>query len=755
MSLQNIPVELRQLNQWVAAGADKQPLNPRTGRLADVTDPTTWGTYAEALACGYKFVGFVLSKDDPFTIIDLDDPAKDSKGEYETDADVVEARTRRHAKIFAHFESYAEVSQSGAGVHIIVRGSVPRGVRRDRVEVYSDSRYMICTGNALNSLPVTDQQEGLDLLFAEMAKDDRRTELVEVGETLTDAQVLEMANNASNGERFRTLWEGRWQGNPAWPSQSEADFALLAMLAFYSKSNEQCRRLFRASGLMRDKAKRDAYLNFALEKQRAKDLPQIDLSAILTAKPSPAPTLPPPPAKRKLPRPPVVAKVAPRMDNPPGFIGDLSRYIYESAVLPVHEVALAAALALTAGVVGRSYNISGTGLNQYIIVLANTGTGKESAGKGINAMINAVMSTCPTARDFIGPSAFASGQGLVRTLAKPNRQCFVSVLGEFGMTLQQICDPKASSAERMLKRVLLDIYNKSGFNDMLYGTAYSDSEKDVVSVQSPNVTILGESTPETFYKGLDSAGIAEGLIPRFTVLQYDGPRPDRNPKAFSTPPDSLVNEFSELIATSVRTAQARQFIPVTLSADALALMDGFDRRATAQINAHGEGPHRQLWNRAHLKALKLAGLVAVGCNPHQPCVDVAAANWAIEVVTLDIEKMLAKFEAGDVGTGDSKLESHVRKAVRDYLNMTETQRRKYGVSEKMIQLQVIPWQFLRRRLKSCADFKNDRRGENAAINATLAFLSEADEVVRIPAADAKKYCDTNAPLYVQGASFQG
>ena len=43
--LNNIPAELRRLKQWVVAGADKVPINPRTAKKADPTDSTTWGSY--------------------------------------------------------------------------------------------------------------------------------------------------------------------------------------------------------------------------------------------------------------------------------------------------------------------------------------------------------------------------------------------------------------------------------------------------------------------------------------------------------------------------------------------------------------------------------------------------------------------------------------------------------------------------------------------------------------------------------------
>jgi hypothetical protein len=52
------------------------------------------------------------------------------------------------------------------------------------------------------------------------------------------------------------------------------------------------------------------------------------------------------------------------------------------------------------------------------------------------------------ADSFIGPGVFASGQAILKIL--PEKPCFVSLLGEIGLTLQQICDPRANGANKML-----------------------------------------------------------------------------------------------------------------------------------------------------------------------------------------------------------------------------------------------------------------------------------------------------------------
>jgi len=71
------------------------------------------------------------------------------------------------------------------------------------------------------------------------------------GNDLDDSEVLERAKAAANGEKFRRLWRGSTAG---YPSQSEADMALCALLAFWTGGDAtQMDRLFRESGLLRPK----------------------------------------------------------------------------------------------------------------------------------------------------------------------------------------------------------------------------------------------------------------------------------------------------------------------------------------------------------------------------------------------------------------------------------------------------------------------------------------------------------------------
>lgn len=752
---ENIPMELRERLQWVVAGPDKVPLNPRTGQPASVVDPATWGTFNDACRAGMKHIGFVLTHGDPYCIIDLDN---------KVEKPVTQEEWAVHQRILTQFESYTERSASGRGYHIVIRGSLPRGRRRGNVEVYSAERYMVFTGDVVRNMPITDHQPLLEALVEQMPEGGARVQLTQEAGFMTDMQVVEMAMAAANADKFNALCRGEWR-ELGYPSQSEADFALLSMLTFYSKDNEQCRRLFRYSALgQREKAQRDdRYLDTMLGKMRAKEGPPVDMGALLaaavgnagaaqaTAQPDAAPapvatTSEPAPA----PLPPARA-AAHGYNLPPGLVGELASYFHATSTRPVQEMALAAAIGLTAGVAGRAYNISATGLNQYLLVLAKTGSGKEGVAKGISNLISSIRPQVPMVDDFIGPGAFASGQALIRVLDQ--RPCFVSLLGEFGLRLQAMNDPRANAAERLLKTVLLDLYGKSGFTDVLRSTAYSDQEKNTKAIRAPAVTLVGESTPETFYEGINAGDIADGLIPRFHVIEYTGRRPPRNRNAGCAPSAGLIDRFADLVVTSLTVQNNQTCQPIQMERAAEDMLDAFDAMCDDHVNDAGNQGEAQLWNRAHLKAVKLAGLLAVGCDPHNPVVTPELATWAINFTRQGTETLLAKFFAGEVGVGDNKQEADIRKVVDEYMGLNAALRKTYKVPKELWEKRLISRDYLWRRCSRLASFYKDRRGAARALDDALKNMVSNESLSLVPPAEALKHLNTKASLYYVGNSW--
>jgi hypothetical protein len=81
---------------------------------------------------------------------------------------------------------------------------------------------------------------------------------------LTDEEVISLARSARNAAKFEALWGGDISG---YASHSEADQALVSLLAFYTQDEAQLDSLYRRSGLCREKwSRRSGYRRSTIEK---------------------------------------------------------------------------------------------------------------------------------------------------------------------------------------------------------------------------------------------------------------------------------------------------------------------------------------------------------------------------------------------------------------------------------------------------------------------------------------------------------
>ncbi|MFA5990243.1 MAG: AAA family ATPase [Sphingomonas sp.] len=281
----NIPAELKTHPNWLCwkyvyqfgDKPKKVPFNPTTGLQANHSNPETWSSFNDAVVAyrdkGYDGIGRVFSDDDPYAGIDLDDTGGD------------EWLQAKHEEIFAAFDSYAERSPSGTGLHIIVKGGVPSGRKRHQVEVYSSQRYFTFTGDTFRAAPIADHSSLLNTLWTELApeRDATPDNGFNSPQVESDDVVRQRMFAAKNGEKAHDLWSGDWQKH--YSSQSEADFALVNIVAFYTDNREQCARVFNASALgARNKQTSVGgvpYVEHMVAKAFSEKLPRLDHSAVI------------------------------------------------------------------------------------------------------------------------------------------------------------------------------------------------------------------------------------------------------------------------------------------------------------------------------------------------------------------------------------------------------------------------------------------------------------------------------------------
>ncbi len=277
-NLGNLPACMRVVNQWMPwrYGYDekgritKVPHNPKAKYPASATEPSNWRPFAEVAALSMNKtgvgVGFALA--DTWIGIDLDHALDPDTGVVDPQAlEIVEA-----------LDSYTEVSVSGTGLHVVTRGhkvqtwSKLNGLGDDghlAIEVYDHARMFTCTGNVFRECGVIpDRTAEVDALMRRLQppkapRSGPRHDPVPV--SLDDQELLEKARNSANGAKFSRLYDN---GSAADYSDdaSSADLALCSLLAFWTgRDRARMDRLFRSSGLYRDKWDRQDYADRTLD----------------------------------------------------------------------------------------------------------------------------------------------------------------------------------------------------------------------------------------------------------------------------------------------------------------------------------------------------------------------------------------------------------------------------------------------------------------------------------------------------------
>ncbi|MEM7664563.1 MAG: DUF3987 domain-containing protein [Pseudomonadota bacterium] len=427
-----------------------------------------------------------------------------------------------------------------------------------------------------------------------------------------------------------------------------------------------------------------------------------------------------------------------QLEWPPGFAGEIARFIFGRAPRPVREVAIVGALGLLAGVCGREWCIPGSGLNIYVVLVARSGIGKEAMHSGISSLIDAACVKYLRAGEFVCYEDFASGPALTKYLISAPRS--VNVAGELGHKFSAMASDK-ESAMRSLRRVLTNLYSKSGRGNVAGGIAYSSQENNVASIEGAAYSLIGETTPGTFFESITRGMMEDGFMSRFSVVEYTGDRPSKNPDPFIEPDPAVVSHLVTLMQQA-HDLEARQlFQDVSFSSVAEAMFEQFGHQCDHSIReAPDDEAVRQMWNRAELKALRIAALLAVGDNYLKPVVSSEHAEWAIGLVRRDIAVFSKRVREGDVGEGsDGGRERQLVDICREYLLLQDHEvpnwARKYDDARRV---GVVPHSYLSNKTQRRAAFEKHARGHSFALKSAITTAIENGRLHRLTLGDLER-----------------
>ena len=298
----------------------------------------------------------------------------------------------------------------------------------------------------------------------------------------------------------------------------------------------------------------------------------------------------------------------------------------------------------------------------------------------------------------------------------------MNVLGEFGQTLLNLANPKMAQYTQELKGMVNRLYELSGKGLSLPARILGKKENRLPAIDSPAYSFIGEATPETMHDALRYGLSAEdGLMSRLLIFEsrYYSERPNTNPNA--TMPDGLRAAIYNLASIAGKEhgllggkTVYQTGVNVPFTGEAKMLENNLLMQYRDKVTAGRDSPLLlSMYNRAHLKVIKIAASMAVFDNPENPLITLEHVQWADAVVSRSIAQYEHLFKAGAFDVSDTACEKAVIEKIRHFMLHPERQK---GYS-KNLSCGIISHECLRNAIKGLAPFaKHPNKGLQRALD---------------------------------------
>ncbi len=328
--------------------------------------------------------------------------------------------------------------------------------------------------------------------------------------------------------------------------------------------------------------------------------------------------------------------------RPPGIMNDITKWV--DVTSPKHQphLAIQSAMAAVSTVLGRRFKTNyGNWSGLFFINIAPSGEGKEYAKK----VIEEVLSECG---DYarLGGNGYTSSAAVFSMLKQ--KPAHVTIIDEIGRDLQA-SGAKTNNHKYEAMTSMMEIFGRSDGvqRQRAYATGglkpAEEKAKTEEKVFNPVLTMMGMTTPQSFFGGLGSNSIHEGFLNRFLVMvsPLERQKMKFGQRSAKLPP--TIKEWGERIkarcnaqgelAEATENASMLEASPleIVIPPNVLKLFEDMDERSmNRRIELDNEGGClSDLLTRTVEKAMRLSLVCQLAIDPDSDAIGEAAASYAI------------------------------------------------------------------------------------------------------------------------------
>jgi hypothetical protein len=352
-----------------------------------------------------------------------------------------------------------------------------------------------------------------------------------------------------------------------------------------------------------------------------------------------------------------VPEVPAEILNPTGLVGEVASFIYKNSYVPNKLVAYCGAICSLSYFMGARYRTpDGVYPGIYCILLGRTGSGKDSAFRGIRDLVKGLASYIRS-KD---PSLLLLRKGIVQKLStrqgiedllsgmdtRPDLLVEIDEIGKF----LQIASRSGGTNDyaKSFSSLLVEMYNSNAMHFRNLSEAGSKKGARLDVIDHPSLTIMGATNMMSLTNGIGVEQIYDGFINRFMWFDIDLVKEEIPLTSTSFDPgEGLLDKLYKIAKIKgIGSSQLRSLKPnvIKYAEGAQELFVKYDRHVRSDEGAKTE---KQLAfaTRVALQAKKLATIYAICENRKNPIItfemaeqSLVIAHWCSEKVSETINE---------------------------------------------------------------------------------------------------------------------
>jgi hypothetical protein len=412
---------------------------------------------------------------------------------------------------------------------------------------------------------------------------------------------------------------------------------------------------------------------------------------------------------------------------PHGLIGDISKYIYNASPYKLKEAAIGASLALISGICGRQWNFNGAGLNNYFVILAASGLGKESVSRSLGVIVNAIAKV--NGDEFVCFDRLSSGQAFKSVITSSPYHSILVVMPEFARLVDALKN-KNDAAMSGLYNELLDAHSKSAPKSTYGGSRHADTANNRTGVTGAAISLIGDCTLD-YYEGITESMAKSGFISRFVLIERYSTHKGMSDKcAHLTQLDqNIVTDLCDLVIQAKLNHEqeyVEQVVPANKQVE-LAMLN-LEVYINMRFNQGIDEMQRQPFARAYLKVMTIASLFAVTRNRYKPEITLEDFEWAKALVLRDCFNLIKRIKEGTIGIGENNCKKRTTTLIKRLIDPNEPRDKVSKEWAYLLDNGVVPKSLLAKKLNNDT-YRIGHMSNTATLNVILKEMVETGDLI--------------------------